>query len=79
MLGWLKTSYIGQPFGTLTDYLGAFTWGFGAQTTLDATLSYLGRIGRPPTVSSGSAPATNAVAGTIASTAASAIAAASRV
>ncbi len=45
VLGWLSKSYLGQSFGTLADYIGAFTWGFGASVGLDFLQTTLGKLG----------------------------------
>lgn len=44
MVAWLKTSYLGQPFGSLADYLGALTWGFGTKVGLEALLATVNKL-----------------------------------
>jgi len=44
MISWLKTSYLGQPFGSVGDYIGVLTWGFGTKVGVEAVIGAFGKI-----------------------------------
>ncbi|MGH2682720.1 MAG: hypothetical protein ACRDIX_05755 [Actinomycetota bacterium] len=42
----MQTVYVGKPFGTPLDYVGALTWGLASKLTLDAVASALDGVRR---------------------------------
>ena len=45
VVGWLTTSYLDRPFGSLRDYLQALVWGFGTTTGLALVRELVSRLG----------------------------------
>lgn len=43
-LGWLTTSYLGQAFGSLPDYIKAFSWGFGTKVGIEVLMGVLTKM-----------------------------------
>jgi hypothetical protein len=49
LIGMLLSKYFNHPFGTLSDYVTAFTWGFGATAGFDLLAFGLASLQPVPT------------------------------